>query len=87
MTELMTDLEEKELIEIAAKTGFKVEVWPEDERLARWNLFYHYRVHKGWLVTKRGARRSWASANVALQFVRDRLGMAEVMTKLNVQAA
>lgn len=87
MNELMQDLEEKELIEISTKTGFKVEVWPEDDRLARWNLFYNYRGNKGWLVTKRGARRSWANANVTMQFVRDRLGLIEVVTKLHVQAA
>lgn len=85
--ETMQDLEEKELIEISEKQGFRVELCPDDARLARWSLHYHYRGEQGWLVTKRGARRTWASANVALRFIRDRLGFSQVLAQLNVKTA
>ena len=86
-TDTMQDMEEKDLIEIAEKQGFRVELYPDDARLARWSLHYQYRGNQGWLVTKRGARRTWASANVALRFIRDRLGFTQVMTQLDVKAA
>ena len=77
------DVEEKRLVELAKEEGFIAVLWPDDERLGRWVLQYTHKRKKGWLITKRGARRTWAQANAALLYARDKLGMTEIKVKLN----
>lgn len=81
------DVQESELIQLAGTRGFRVELFPTDESLGRFMLFYTCGRQSGWLVTWRGTRRAWANLNTVARWAKDELGQTDLKVRLDAESA